>query len=173
MQKDNADLRALSDRIVRLERRQRRAVAALAAVVAAVAVALAVPFSQAQNPTQPRTVTEVTDAVLHAEQLVISDAAGKARLALGVTEGIGPTLLMYDQAGTAQVMLALSGAGPVLNLFDAGGRDRLRLAITDSIGPSLVLKDAQENPRAALAVVAEKPSLQLLNTEGAAVWRTP
>ncbi len=177
---------AAPDRIARLEaelertnRRLRRlqrcwigvtAVLALIAAGALLAPAMNGGFGSAALAQSNPAPTRAAATVMTVNQLLVVDDQKRARAALGVIDGVGPALVLYDESGVGRTMFALDASGPMITMFDKNNKNRLRLNAADAVGPSLVLRDANGKPRTVIGLANEKPTIQLLDAAGAMVW---
>ena len=141
----------LGPRVTRLERSSRRDRAIGFAV-------LALLFATAQAPaagptgTQPVTVRDATGAstTLYAGGMTVSDAAGRARLFVGLdTEG-RPSVDLHDATGKLRESMYLQQDVPTLRLFDAIGKRRAEIRLDTMQNGELLIDDANEKLRLAL-----------------------
>ncbi|GEM_PF-6516635 len=137
------------------------------------AAVFSVTSSQAQTGATPSSATPIRTETLTTDKLVVVDDQGRARIVLSVSDGVGPSVVLYGDDGAGKAMLALSNSGAMLGMFDAAGRSRLRMGLTETIGPSLILKDEKDHPRTIISVTGEKGSLQILDTNEKPMWQAP
>ncbi len=102
-------LSAVTERLERLEKQNRR----LKYVGAAALVLVSAAIHMGQAAPVPETI--------EARRFLVIDTKGEPRAALGVTEG-GPTLALNDADGKLRAALTVTEGGPALVLFDADGR---------------------------------------------------
>jgi hypothetical protein len=162
------------ERIVRLERSQRRLRGLLAALVLSV-VALAV-------------LGAADDGVLRGRGLQLKDEKDRVRVMLSAQTGL--SLLGPD--GAPRAVLSLDGSGPGLVLY---GTDSRAILNVNQDGPALAFTGPRGSLRAILASVRGEPGLVFFNAEererlhfavrdggahaelrtddGGAVWRMP
>ncbi|HEY3378323.1 MAG TPA: hypothetical protein VGL77_12595 [Armatimonadota bacterium] len=117
----------------------------------------ALPGALAAMPTVP--------AVVRAQRLVVLDATGAARAALGM-EDAAAALTLYDQDSNRR--LTLSGADDAfINWMDGRQRLRLTCGITEEFGSALAICLAPGDPRIGMGLLPDgSPSLTLADSLG-------
>jgi hypothetical protein len=181
---------SLEERLARLEvqqRRLRRTTLALAVALSAAVLLLAVQWL-------PRALGAGAGGgagVVQARGFTVLDAAGRTRASLGVGEASGgPELLLHDAAGAARLRVGLGADGsPLVRLAGAGGESLADLSVYGSEGvrlglsspggadffsvgshpdgsARLALADALGRPRAVLVAGAAAPGLELMDRRG-------
>jgi hypothetical protein len=176
MQAENPTLKALSERIARLEKQNRKL------KQAGVFVLLAFGSVFLMGQVKPAKVVQVTvSKALEAGKFILKDGRGKKRAELGLfvdrpalvfyddaekaslslgAEPDGSGLTLYDQDSQKAAALNYSSNGPVLTLFAAGAK-RLNLSVT-SQGPAVGLLGKNREAKAALGLTADdNPFLHL------------
>ncbi len=159
-------------RLRRLQRWGMGAACVLAVIAAGALVAAGMNGglgSAAHAQTSPAP-TQAAATVMTVNQLIVVDDQKRARAALGMIDGVGPALVLYDENGAGRTMYALDASGPVITMFDKKNKNRLRLNSADAVGPSLIMRDANGKTRSVIGLANEKPSIQLLDAAGAIVW---
>ena len=159
MTQETLDLRAVAERLDKLEKQNRRLKYAGAAALLLVSTALVM----GQAAPVPETI--------EARMFIVRDADGTARAALTVTE-LGPSLVLYDADGKLRAELTVMETGPRLHLLDADGTMRAGLAATE-LGPGLVLYDAHGTMRVVLAGAEEGLGLGLYDAHGNTLFSAP
>jgi hypothetical protein len=97
-------------------------------------------------------------------RLVMKDADGKARVALGVANG-NSQLNLWDGNGKFNTYLTAHNNAAALTLNDADGKTRVSLNVIKE-GPSLFLSGADEKPRVSLLAMKDGPGLRLFDADG-------
>lgn len=153
---NKSSFEALTERLDRLERENRRWKGA--STVAAVGIAALVLIGQA-GPSKVAPVVE-------AERFVLRDVNGKARARLFTGPGGAPILGLSDKDGELRAVLTVGADGtPLLGLQDKGEKARAVLTV-EAGGPVLSLHDKDEGIRAVLSVSANGvPRLALHHKE--------
>ncbi len=169
------EIAGLKERLGELERRQRRW--RWTGLIAAAGVVVALMFGSMSQPSRAQDDRDRGDRarsdMVVAQRIAITDAAGRRRMVLGLVDGVGPALVIYNNEGQAQLMLAGQETGPAIYMYDTNLKLRSRLQLNEAIGPSLVFRDPAGRERAILALIQERPGLSLLDAEGRAIWKTP
>ena len=107
---------------------------------------------------------------VEAEKLVVRDAKGVARAALGTDAGGAPALDLFDAGGAKLISMRGAPGAPIIELADgAGGSAWLTVSQT---GASLSLSKA--NGEVDMATNATgAPSLRLQDRDGKILWQAP
>jgi hypothetical protein len=93
-----------------------------------------------------------SDPRIEADEIVIRDAGGRARMMLYVSEAEGdrgPRLVLMDEDGTTRTKLALNDAAFGLFLMDQNRKIRSQFAMGQS-GPNMILTDTRGKARVQL-----------------------
>jgi hypothetical protein len=138
---------ALAERVRRLERR-RLVSTVLTVLLGALLGGLGMRFAPLLHaplaPAPLSATAPAAGAVLHAEEIVLTDRHGEMRARLGVLPDGTPLLWMTDPESRSTVeMGALTGAGAVLRL-SGGGRSSIALDAPPADPPSLGAYDGNE-----------------------------
>src|SRR5437764_8094461 len=105
---DNAQLVAISERLNRLERENRRLKRGGALALVAVALLAAGGAKLAEVP-----------KVIETEQLILRDSNGKMRARLSTDKDGSPLLGFGDAEGNPRAILGLIGGSPSIHFFDS------------------------------------------------------
>jgi len=166
MTSSTRDLATVEERLEKLERELRAERRCARWLLAAVGLALAwtlantTPTAQAQGA-----------KVIRANEFILEDQHGKARVGLTVTPD-GPVLFLLDEKGKLGIGLTVDRDGPSLILDDETGTFRAILDATKA-GPGLALSDESSKVRAWLAVGTSGPGRFLLDENGRTIWSQP
>ncbi len=134
---------AVTERLDRLERQNRRLRLALIAIAMGVGAVLLT----AAMPSIMQTVT--------AQNFVLVDAASKTRALLFVDHGGETVFDLMDARGTIRAVLEVDdGGGTGFDLLDASGKVKAHLGAYNDGGTSFTLFDASGYPRLVLASAA-------------------
>jgi hypothetical protein len=158
-------LKAVVDRLTRLEEQHRR-LQRLSAGLFGIAVLLTVVLAVVLFiRTRPRTALE-------ARQLVLRDEEGRARVVLGAGEAGGVRLTFQDDQEKGRLELALDGGGPAVTLRDEQGRARALLASRAGGAVNLTFQDDREKGRLELALQKNGPRMSVYddNLRGGALF---
>ena len=143
----------------------------------------------------PAALSGQTPAMLRAQQIVLVDASGRARIVLGTDPtGTAAIRVLDPGSGKPRIVLAVPADGSsTVELHDAGGNRRADLSLTsDGVRLSLadpalkggivlgsgadkktvlVFNDSQGVYRATLGLTADQdPNLALYDTHGSPIW---
>lgn len=146
-------------RLERIEKRNRR----LSWVVAAIAVLGISGFVMR--------ATRLSSQVVVADDFILRDANGEKRAWLS-TFGDYPALIFYDENDKSQVILGVAEYGPSLVLYDQKGTARASLNLRADRGePALVLNDENKITRLGLGMGVDGPLISLWDAnEKLRVW---
>lgn len=155
MQREGApmmSLQQLSDRLYRLERRERkwRAAFILSAILACLAVIMGM------VPSKP--------GVIETETLLLTDDAGRVR-GLFTAGNDEPSLVMTDSRGVKRLRFRIEDHGPTISLYD--GDQNLRLQMkggTDA--PEVSMLDKGGNTAVRIRGSHSEPQVTLFDSEG-------
>ncbi len=151
MQSPDPSLRALAERVAKLEAQNRRL--KQAGISALILTSAAVLMGQTQ-----------TSRVLEANAFLLKDADGRVRARLSTDAADRPTLSLLDTKGLPVASLG-GGGQPFLVLFRPGTNEQIKLgANTAFFGLGLYEKEI----RAGLSIQNSKPGLDLFDESGTA-----
>jgi len=176
--KENRDLAALSSRVERLERQNRRLKqgAMLLLLVIATAGLMAQTKQKSTSPTTSQKPKLKTPAqppapagptAIEAQGFILKDMNGHVRAELGLT-GSTPSLKFKDENGSALVTLALNDtpAGPMLLLSDPQHNASVALSVLEHAGPQLALTGERADIQAHIGVAPDGTTLELSDKDG-------
>ncbi len=168
------DIRDLSERLQKLEKRHRRTQALL--LVAVIAAASLTVMGQAPanapiitprqlKPDAPGPNPAPVDGKVRAEGFVLVDARGAERASL-VTDGSGSVfLVLFDANGKARADMQVNNYGPSVNFYDPNAKTRLVLGSTPLVASHVANKGLMEKNAPS--------SIVLFDAGGAVISRTP
>jgi hypothetical protein len=174
MNDDVQGLEQIRERLLKLERQNRRL---KQAAVAVLTVAASLLFMGQTARTKPVQASQLN--VVEASQFILKDKGGKVRGTLSIDERFGNSgaaqLVLYDVEGRQRVKLdsgELSFMGGALHLADEKGKDRIFISSSDALGGTLSLLDSKGFPGTILNTdnatlpEVETKSVSLKDTEG-------
>jgi hypothetical protein len=128
-------LRALEDQLQRSRRGQRILAVVMLAIIGMAATGNS-PSQEQQGapaqihpPVEPARQESDTLKTVQAEQFVVTDAQGRMRARLTISDQ-GPELSMFDQQGCERLELSHTGSDSSLRFLDAEGTPQVSLALT-------------------------------------------
>jgi hypothetical protein len=169
-------LRALADRVLLLERSNRRLKASLSAIVVAAAALLTLGMA-GDEPIKAKALHLLDDdgkpRVLLSVRAGLSmlDREGRPRVVLNM-DGEGPGLALYGTTSQVGMIANINRDGPALTMRDNQGRTRAMLAAIDP-GPGLILWDGNEKESAVLSSRDSGGSLMLADSHGRSKFHAP
>lgn len=157
---NESDLGAITERLERLERQNRRL--RLAGVVLLL-VGAALATAGVAHPAPP--------PVLEAQRFLVRDPAGRPRAVLGVV-GDASALNLYDRAGTGRASLTVDAdGGSRLGFFDREGRSRVALDLAGDGTAMVGFYDRNGRAHAQLRVAPDGTiGLGFFDREGRPIW---
>ncbi len=147
----------LSDRVSRLERQNRnlRHGLGVVLVIGGFAGTLGATLAQSRPATQPNNVIE-------ANQIILRDEDGKARITLVASKGLTAiSLTGRDELPQIELMSVRDGA--VITMADTRGRPRIEFQAESLGGPTATLYDENHKVRVALGARPSGPTINLLS----------
>jgi hypothetical protein len=120
-------------------------------------------------------ITQMPARTVAAQKILLVDAKGQTRGALGVNQQGDPGISIYDHRGALRTSLEISDAdGLGLKLFDPTGALRISLVINTDQIPAIRLFDSQRRPRALLGVDPQgEAALDFYSEEGKLLRELP
>lgn len=127
------------------------------------------------SATAGATLAQVPPRTVAAQEIVLVDAKGRTRGALGLNKNGDPSLSIYDHHGTLRSALQISEAeGLGFKFFDTSGALRISLIINTDQIPAIRLFDSHNRPRALLGVDPEgEAALDFYSEEGKLLRELP
>jgi hypothetical protein len=173
---ENKDLAALSSRVERLEKQNRRLKqGAMLLLLAIASVGLMAQTKQkSTSPTTSQKAKPKTPApapagptAIEAQGFILKDMNGHVRAELALT-GSTPSLKFKDENGSALVTLALNDtpAGPMLLLSDPQHQASVALSVLEHAGPQLALTGERADIQAHMGVAPDGTTLELSDKDG-------
>jgi hypothetical protein len=105
------------------------------------------------SSTAGASIAQLPQRSMAAEEILLVDAKGRTRGALGLNKDGDPAVSIYDHHGTLRSALDISDAdGLGFKIFDTAGTLRISLIINADQIPAIRLFDSQHRPRALLGV---------------------
>jgi len=104
---------------------------------------------------------------LRASRIVLADAGGAERAALGVDADGTVGLRLRDAVGSERLSAVVSASGPALALFEADRKVSAKLLVEGSV-PRLALSDHNGADRLWIALRLGSPAVQFLDPGGVA-----
>jgi len=120
-------------------------------------------------------LAQLPPRTMAAQEIVLVDARGRTRGALGLNKNGDPSLSIYDHQGTLRSALQISeGDGLGLKFFDTSGALRISLMINTDHIPAIRLFDTHNRPRALLGVDPEgEAALDFYSEDGKLLRELP
>lgn len=174
---ENKDLAALSSRVERLEKQNRRlkqgAMLLLLAIASAGLMAqtkqksTSPTTSQKAKPKTPAAPAPTGPTAIEAQGFILKDMNGHVRAELALN-GSTPSLKFKDENGSALVTLALNDtpAGPMLLLSDPQHQASVALSVLEHAGPQLALTGERADIQAHMGVAPDGTTLELSDKDG-------
>ena len=167
MEPETSELTTVMNRLVRLEKQNRRMKQLGVLVLIAVGSVLLMGQVPAKRTVEAnefmlKDTSGRLRAILDEDGLSWLDANQKTRLMLGFW-GAGPRILLLDENEKTRAELWASASGTHLDLFDANRQARAFIGTTDVLTP----------PATAQISKSFAPSVILLGRDGKVVWKAP
>lgn len=177
---ESKDLAALSARVERLEKQNRRlkqGAMLLLLVIASVGLmaqtkqkSTSTTTSQKPKPKTPAAAqppAPTGPTAIEAQGFILKDMNGHVRAELSLT-GSTPSLKFKDENGSALVTLALNDtpAGPMLLLSDPQHHASVALSVLEHAGPQLALTGERADIQAHMGVAPDGTTLELSDKDG-------
>ncbi len=127
------------------------------------------------NSTAGASIGQLQQRRLAAQEILLVDAKGHTRGALGLNKEGEPGIAIYDHQGTLRTALEISETdGLGLKLYDMTGALRISLLINNDQIPAIRLFDSRHRPRALLGVDPEgEAALDFYSEEGKLLRELP
>ena len=148
MNGDVQGLEQIQERLLKLERQNRRLKQAGAAALTVAASLLLMGQASRTKPVQAS-----QSSTVEASRFILKDTSGKVRATLSIDERFGNSgaaqLVLYDVEGRQKVKLdsgELTFMGGALHLADEKGKDRIFISSSDALGGTISLLDSKGFP---------------------------
>ena len=158
------ELRAINERLARLERQNRTLKRIGASALAVLGAALL--LGQAATPSR-----QSSGRTVEAERFVLLDRNGKPSAMLGLLEG-GSGLILVDDKGINRCRLSLNKDGPALTLCDEASMPRVAVTMVKDKG-AVSLADEKGRILVSLSLSEKGPDLIFRDDDGKAIWEAP
>jgi hypothetical protein len=158
MTSDSPEIQALTERLARVEKQNRR----LKNLMGTVGFALLVLFLNGQLH-QRVEAANGAGQVLETQGLHIKDPSGRLRASIDASDK-SVAIVFYDTTGQQQLAI-VAGSDATGVTLSHSGKTRLALAVSKDGDANLIFADSK-SPRAMLALTHDGPSLNFYNPEG-------